>query len=344
MPTLAITQDTISVRMEQAHLELINRPSSGNAEDSPLRLHVPLNDIERVVLIGCPGVSIAIFHRLLNMGIPVSFLSVHHRYLGSLSSENPGNAERRLQQYRRCSDETFRLLVSSELVACKIRNSRRVLQRLSAPRGESAASKQIRVSEELDILRRKVESVPGTMDELRGLEGLAAALYFNRLQDFFPEDLPFVERSRQPPRNEANSLLSWTYSIVLGEIFSRIRVHGLDPYIGVLHSTTFRKPSLALDLLEVFRAPLCDMLVMHLFNHRILRREHFFRSLEEDGVYLKPESRALFFPSYEAAMSRKFLLKSGSAHTCFRSLIDQQVLMMIRVLEDRQDYEFFCMP
>lgn len=344
MPTLAITQDTISVRMEQSHLELINRPSSGDPEDSPVRLHVPLNDIERVVLVGCPGVSIAVFHRLLSLGIPVSFLSAHHRWLGALSSENPGNAERRLLQFRRFSDETFCLLVASELISCKIRNSRRVLQRLSAPRGESADPRQIRISGELEILQKRVEAVPGSMDELRGLEGFAAALYFERLQDFFPEDLPFVERSRRPPKNEANSLLSWTYSVVLGEIFSRIRVHGLDPYLGVLHSTSFQRPSLALDLLEIFRAPLCDMLVMHLFNHRILRREHFQRSLTEEGVYLKPESRALFFPSYEAAMSRMFMLKTGTQHTCFRSLIDQQVLMMIRVLEDRREYEFFCMP
>ena len=343
MPTLAITQDTISVRLEQFHLELINRPPSGDREAPNVRLHVPLHDVDRVVLIGCPGVSIAVLHRLMKMGIPVSFVSAQHRWLGSLSSENPGNAERRILQYKRCCDETFRLFISSELISCKIRNSRRVLQRLSAPRNESSAPRQIRISQDLEQLQRKVEAVPSGMDELRGLEGLAAALYFERLSDFFPPELPFEERSRQPPRNEANSLLSWTYSIVLGELFSQIRIHGLDPYIGVLHATSFHKPSLALDLLELFRAPLCDMLVMHLLNHKILRKEHFIKTVE-NGVYLKPEARALFFPSYESAMTRMFTVKAGTGHTCFRSLLERQVLMMIRILEEQKEYEFFRMP
>ena len=117
----------------------------------------------------------------------------------------------------------------------------------------------------------------------------------------------------------------------------------MDPYIGVLHATSFHKPSLALDLLELFRAPLCDMLVMHLLNHKILRKEHFIKTVE-NGVYLKPEARALFFPSYESAMTRMFTVKAGTGHTCFRSLLERQVLMMIRILEEQKEYEFFRMP
>lgn len=341
MPTLAITGDTVSARLEQNHLELIKRlPDSRELT----RLHVPFYDIERVVLVGNPGISIQVLHKLMRLGIPVAFISAHHQWLGSLSSDNAMNAERRIAQYRNSENQDFRLLVSTELILCKIRNSRRVLQRLSAARKESELPAQQSATDELAAIYRKVERIPESMDALRGYEGLAAAVYFARLSDFFPEDMPFQERSRRPPLNEANSLLSWTYAVVESEIHAAIRAHGLDPYLGFLHETSYNMPSLVLDLIEPLRAPLCDMLVMHLLNHRILRKEHFEFHSEDGGTYLKAEARKDFFPAYEATMTRNFTLTPGDPHVTFRKIIESQIITVLKALEGESSYHFFCMP
>lgn len=343
MPTLAVTRDTVSVRLEQNHLELIQKSPDPSVHGT-IRLHVPFHDIDRVVLTGCPSVSVQVLHKLMRLGIPVAFVSSRHQWLGSLSSENAMNAERRIAQYRTSSDPQFRLQLAAELILCKIRNSRRVLQRLSAARKESASPVQMEASQKLAEICRKVECIPESMDVLRGYEGLAAAVYFARLNDFFPPDLPFAERSRRPPLNEANSLMSWTYSIVESEIHAAIRVHGLDPYLGFLHETSCNMPSLVLDLIEPLRAPLCDMLVMHLLNHKIIRKEHFEFHSEDGGTYLKPDARKDFFPSYEAAMQRNFTLTPGEPHVTFRKIIENQVLAVIKALEGQSPCRFFCMP
>ena len=173
---------------------------------------------------------------------------------------------------------------------------------------------------------------------------MAAACYFRRLGDFFPPELPFVERSRQPPLNAANSILSWSYTIVLGEIETGLRSHGLDVGIGFLHTLEHSMPSLALDLLEPLRAPLCDMLSLHLLNHKILRLEHFRFDSGDGGTYLNDDGKKLFFTAYEQTMTRKFSLNPGGAHTDFRQIIDRQVCSVIRILEGEDDVEFFHMP
>lgn len=103
-------------------------------------------------------------------------------------------------------------------------------------------------------------------------------------------------------------------------------------------------PALALDLLEPLRAPVCDMLTLHLLNHRILRPEHFHHSGPDGGTYLADTGKKLFFPAYEQTMSRKFTLRSAPARLNFRHIIDKQVCSLIKLLEDGKPVEFFLMP
>lgn len=254
------------------------------------------------------------------------------------------NALRRVRQYEATSNAELRRRVASALVEAKIRNSRRVLQRLSASRGESAATAQKNASEALLRLRKSVRRGCFDLDSLRGMEGMAAACYFKRLADFFPEEAPFRERSRRPPLDAANALLSWTYSIVLGEIDACVRLHGLDPGIGFLHALEFSMPSLALDLLEPLRAPLCDSLALALLNRSILRKEHFRVSEEDGGTYLSDEGKPLFFMAYERAMTRKFVCRRGEPRVDFRRVLERQVCSVVRILEGGADADFFVMP
>ena len=342
MPSLILNGDDVSVRTEGLHLEVVRRKPGGEANEF-VRMRVPIVDLDRMVVVGNPGVTLPALLRVARNGVPIFFLSASHRWIGALSPDDNKNAARRVRQYEMAKDEKLALEVARRIVLVKIKNSRRVLQRLSANREQSYNSAQIEAAERLDQLTGLAARV-AAMDELRGVEGMAAAIYFQRLGAFFPEKTPFKERSRRPPKDAANALLSWTYTIVLGEVEAAARSHGLDPCLGFLHAVSHGSPSLALDLLEPLRAPVCDLLALHLLNHKVLTDESFeFRS-EDGGTYLREDARKSFFMSYETSMARKFTVGKDTGHTDFRKVIDDQVVNILKALEGRSDYEFFEMP
>ena len=341
MPPLILTGDTVSVRLESRHLEVIRIVQDGQKPD--MRLRVPLVDIDRVVIVGRPNISIPVLQRLMFDGIPAFFLTARGRWVGALAPDNNRNAARRIRQYEISGDQLMALRVARKIVCAKVRNSRRVLQRLSSNRQESDDPVQQQVNQQLNDLAGQALTAE-SLEELRGLEGLAAARYFARLGQFFPENVPFNGRNRQPPRDPANALLSWTYTILLGEVEGAVRSHGLDACIGFLHAVSHGAPSLALDLLEPLRGPVCDLLALNLLNHKVLTDENFRYNSMDDGFYLKEDSHRAFFIGYENAMTRKFSAAKGEAHTDFRRVIDDSVVAILRAMEGREDFEFFLMP
>jgi len=341
MPPLILSGDTISVRLESKHLEVIRWAEKGVREET--RMKVPIIDIDRVVIIGRPNVTIAVLQRLMLDGVPGYFLTSRGRWIGSLIPDNNKNALRRIRQFQLSGDKEFALGIARKLVRVKIKNSRRVLQRLSANRQATSEYLQRKVDSELNGLADKAESAE-TVESLRGYEGLAAATYFSRLGCFFPDDVPFKERNRRPPKDPANALMSWTYTVLLGEVEGAVRAHGLDACMGFLHDISYGTPSLALDLMEPLRAPVCDLLVLNMLNHNILKKEDFRFDSEHDAYYLKEESHRTFFTSYENAMTRKFSIEKGGAHTDFRKIINDSVVAVLHAMEGRQDFDFFIMP
>ncbi len=343
MPSLILSGDTVSVNLTSERLEVSRRDNGDMFNHIIKKISVPLYDIDRVIIEGRPNISLPTIQRLMSRGIPAFFITSRHQWLGALLPDNNMNAERRIRQYELARNQTFNLQIAKKIVFCKLKNSRRVLQRLSANREQSNYSFQKKTSEQLQHIIEKVEDC-NNIDELRGHEGMGAALYFARLASFFPDTTPFVERSRRPPKNAANALLSWTYAIVQGEIDCAIRKHGLDPCIGFLHSISHGTPSLTVDLLETLRAPLCDMLTLHLFNHKILSDESFEFNSEDGGTYLIQDAKKDFFFSYENSMIRKFTLKKGENHTDFRRIIESQVCNIIKAMEGSNNFDFFVMP
>ena len=341
MPSLVINGETVSVRLESRHVELIKRDPE-DPKAAFIKKKVPLFDVERVVIIGRPGVSIPVLQRLMFMGIPTYFVTSKGRWIGSLTPDNNMNAARRIHQYKLASDKDLSLRIAKKLVYAKIRNSRRVLQRLAANRKQSFDPEQEKTTKALKKYSRRALLVDN-LDSLRGYEGISAATYFSQLASFFPENIPFEERSTRPPKNAANAIMSWTYTIVLGEVEAAVRSHGLDTCIGFLHEVSHGTPSLALDLLEPLRAPLCDLLVMNMLNHNILTDESFEFNAEDGGTYLVDDAKKNFFFSYEMAMNRKFTLKKEDSHTDFRKIIDNSVINILKAMEGK-DFQFFIMP
>jgi len=342
MPSLVISQDTVTVNLHSQHLELVKRKSEESINKYE-RIKVPLIDVDRVIICGRPAVSIPALQKLMKFGIPTFFTTSSGRWIGSLSPDNNMNAERRIRQYELAGNKDFALKISRKIVYAKIRNSRRVLQRLAANREISHHTAHCKA---VDTLKKLYEQSldAENLEILRGYEGYAAATYFAQLGKYFPDDIPFTERNRQPPKDAANALLSWTYAIVQGEIDCIIRSRGLDACIGYLHAVSHGTPSLTLDLLEPLRAPCCDLLVLNILNHKHLTADNFEYRDENGGTYLNQSARKPFFQAYELAMTRKFTPYRGENHVDFRDVIKNQVLALLKGMEGYFEWNFFIMP
>lgn len=340
MPTLYINGRDVEARLDDRRVALEHFNYSKNDLES---FTVPLFDVERVVLIGYPKISMQLLHHFIYQKIPVFFLSPHGRWVSSMLPNVNGSALRRLRQYDAARDRDVSLMAAKQVIYAKIRNMRRVLQRLAANRSISEENDQRDACNSLQSLTLQVNDAESTAS-VRGFEGMATAIYFRRLAVFFPPELPFVSRNRRPPRDAANAILSWTYAVVLAEIEAEIRTAGLDPCLGFLHEVSYGRPSLALDLLEPLRAPLGDLLALNLLNHKLLRPEHFENNPDDGGVYLKNSSRKLFFSEYEQYMERFFAATKGGSRVTFRRVIKTMVNTVCEMIETGQEPQFFLMP
>ena len=340
MPSLILSGHNVGAKARSKHLDIMRWETE---KDPPIRARVPLNDLDRVVLVGRPRITILVLQRLMRRGIPCYFTTSTGRWIGSLSPDNNLNAARRIRQYEVAKDKKLALRIARRLVQIKVLNSRRVLQRLAANRSESEADEQREITTDLKKLVLPITRSE-TLDELRGYEGLAAAKYFSRLSAFFPREVPFEGRSRRPPKNPANALLSWTYTILMGEVDCCVRSHGLDPCLGFLHGISHGTPSLSLDLLEPLRAPVCDLLALNLLNHKILTKDSFEYNVDSGGYLLKRDSHKDFFFAYEKHITRKFRIRPGEPHVDFRQVIESQVGAILKALAGEDDFDFFKMP
>ncbi len=338
MATLVINKKSMCVKLESDHVVI-----SDHAEPQQAASIVPLANIEKVVVIGQPAISFAVLVRFMEKGIPCTFLSGTGKWRGAIGFDKGYFAGRRMRQYEMVKDQKFCLRVAKHLIRAKIGNSRRVIQRLLANRKmkETDEIKSHRI--ELDAMLKAVDASDGA-DDLRGIEGIAAVHYFAVLRNFMPEEMRFNGRNRRPPRDPVNALLSWTYSIILEEVIGAIRSHGLDVSVGVLHADKNHSPSLALDLIEPLRTGCCDLLVLNLINHKILRNEHFDTDHETQGVYLNENGRKAFFQVYEQTMRRKFIMPGSNERTDLRQVIDYQVCQYVKMLEHGMDASFFTLP
>jgi CRISPR-associated protein Cas1 len=181
-----------------------------------------------------------------------------------------------------------------------------------------------------------------TLDTLRGYEGTAAGRYFEAFGAFFPEHCPFEYRSRRPPHNAVNAILSFAYTMLCSELECHLHATGLDPAIGFLHEPADRRPSLALDLLEPFRAPVADALALDLVSHGQLKpKEHF--ETRDGGVFLNMEGRKRFFVAYERRLGREYHSEQTGVRTTLRAEMRRQAVVVKQAVLNDEVFEPFLM-
>lgn len=257
----------------------------------------PLHTLDGVVCFGRVGCSPMCLAACAEGGVSVSFLSEHGRFLASVQGPTAGNVLLRRKQYRAADDPAVTLGIARNIVAAKLANARTVLVRAARDAGPAEATRRDVLLAQAKKLAASLVELPGAgdLDAVRGLEGEAATRYFrafDALQSVppTPDGFAFTRRSRQPPLDRINALLSFLYTLLLHDIRSACEATGLDPCVGYLHADRPGKPSLALDLMEEFRPVLADRLAFSLINRRQLRPEGF-QVQEGGGVVLDDATR-----------------------------------------------------
>jgi CRISPR-associated protein Cas1 len=247
------------------------------------RLRLPVHTIEGLVCWGQVLCSSPVLALCCEHGVGISYLTEQGRFLARVHGAVSGNVLLRRQQYRTADNDQAALPIVRAIVTAKIANSRVVL--LRAARESSDASRQDRLREAADRLSWTGIEVmrAATIDEARGHEGMGGQIYFSVFDDMIigdRESFHFGGRSRRPPRDRVNALLSFIYALLRHDVESALEGVGLDPAVGFLHTDRPGRPSLALDLMEELRSSLADRLALTLINRRQVQGDGF---VEQDG-------------------------------------------------------------
>jgi CRISPR-associated protein Cas1 len=252
-------------------------------------LRVPIHTLEGIVCVGLVSISPALMGFCAESRVGVSFLTEHGRFLARIQGPIHGNVLLRREQYRRADDESASAALARAYLLAKVANCRTSV--LRAAREHPSATLDaacLQLAQSLRLLER-----PASLDALRGVEGDAARTYFSVFDELIlhqKDDFFFRERSRRPPLDNMNALLSFLYVMLAHDLSSALETVGLDPAVGFLHRDRPGRAGLALDLMEELRPVLTDRLAISLVNRRQVAGNGFTRS-ESGGVVMSDATR-----------------------------------------------------
>ena len=284
--------NTLFVNTPESYLRLDNDTLRIMLGDET-RLRVPLHHLEAVVCFGRVGLSVPLMHRLADEAIALVLLDDHGRFKARLEGGVSGNVLLRRAQHIQSMNSAFTLDLARAFVAGKVKNARQVLLRGARDaKSEADAATLTRGTQDLAATLRDLPAATD-LDVLRGLEGEAARQYFACLSTLVRPDMrahfSMDGRTRRPPRDRFNALLSFLYAMWMNDCRSALEAAGLDPQVGFLHVLRPGRAALALDLMEEFRAH-ADRLALTLVN-RAQVTEKDFALREGGGVTLLSDGR-----------------------------------------------------
>ena len=261
----------------------------------------PLHTLQNIVSFSYAGASPALMGACAKRDVGLAFCSPRGRFLARVGGESRGNVLLRRAQYRAADDPSQSCRIARSMIFGKLHNARWSIERTKRDHG-------LRVDcGRLDAASRRIQGLlepvleETDLDSLRGLEGIGAAAYFEVLDEMIlsgKEDFFFHERSRRPPLDRVNALLSFAYSLLAHDCASALEAVGLDSYVGFLHRDRPGRTSLALDLMEELRPCLADRFVLTLINNRVVKASDFL-SAENGAVLLTDDGRKAFLQRWQ---------------------------------------------
>ena len=288
-----------------------------------------LIDVSQVVLQGGVYITSPALHELMARGIPVTWLSYGGWFLGHTIGLGHKNVELRSAQYRASFDERRCLVLARGLVVAKIRNQRTLLRR-NWKRGEIAEELLSQFRQDIDAAERARD-----LSQLLGHEGNAAARYFRNFREMISgqgETMPFdfERRTRRPPTDPVNALLSYAYSLLARSMAVTLTAVGFDAYRGFYHQSRYGRPSLALDMMEPFRPLLADSAVLMALNNGEVGPDDFVHA--GGAVNLNERGRRSFIAAFERRMSQEITHPIFGYAAQYRQIVEIQARLLGRHL------------
>ena len=261
--------------------------------DGKEAFRVPIHNLESIVCFGYQGASPGLMGLCAENNVGLTFLGANGYFLARVQGKVQGNVLLRKKQYRISDNEEKSLEVARNFIIGKIVNSRSIVERASREYKDNVDQASLKsVSDSLKVKATTLEKC-STLDELMGEEGDAARVYFSVFDQLIvsqKEDFFFKERSRRPPRDNLNALLSFLYTLLVHDVQSALESVGLDPYVGFLHQDRPGRPSLALDLMEELRPYLADRLALSLVNRKQINGKGFLGKVST-GIVMDSDTR-----------------------------------------------------
>ena len=254
---------------------------------------IPLHTLENIVIFSYKGATPALMGKCEEYGIPICFFTPRGKYLAGIGASVKGNVCLRRTQYRYADDDEKSLSLSRNMILGKIHNSRQVLLRACRDHPMQVDIDRLCIS--ADKLEEYLQQAKGVnnKDTLRGIEGLSASGYFSVFNELVlrkKNSFEFTGRSKRPPLDRINAMLSFAYVLLANECASALLSVGLDPYVGFFHVDRPGRKSLALDLMEEFRSVYADRFVLTMINNQVISEDDF--EMQENGaVFIKDGAR-----------------------------------------------------
>lgn len=307
-------------------------------------LQAPIHTLGGIVCFGQISCSPFLMGFCAENNVTITFLTEYGYFLANVYGKTSGNVLLRREQYRRADDAIFSANLARVFITGKVANCRTVLKRLTRDHSEKVPLDSLeRAGRNLSYSLEQLQK-ESSLDVLRGIEGDSAHTYFGVFKHLIvtqKDDFRFKERSRRPPLDEVNCLLSFLYTLLTHDMRSALETVGLDPQVGYLHRDRPGRPGLALDMIEEMRPFLADRLALSLINREQVRKKGFSRS-ESGAVLMDDETRKAVLVAYQNRKQEEIMHPFLKENMPIGLLFYVQALLFARYLRgDLDGYPVF---
>jgi len=291
--TLFVTQPNVYLSLDGDNIVLLKGKENLG--------RVPLHNLESIVAFGYTGASPALMGYCADNHISIVFLTMNGRYLARVIGESRGNVVLRKKQYRISDNEEDSTLIARNFIVGKVFNNKWIIERMTRDHPLRINVEQFKeVSEQLTTIINEV-MICTNLESLRGWEGQAATTYnkvFDQMILQQADNFYFKLRTRRPPQDNVNAMLSFAYILLANDVTSALETVGLDAYVGFLHRDRPGRASLALDVMEELRGIYADRFVLTLINNKVMQSTDFMKK-QNGAVLIKDEARKKFLSAWQ---------------------------------------------
>jgi CRISP-associated protein Cas1 len=325
--------NTLYVQTQGTYLHLDHETLKLQVEKQT-KLQVPLHHLGGIMAFGNVMISPFLIHRCAEDGRSLVWLSEHGRFRARLAGSTTGNVLLRRAQHAVLDQPEMTLAIARYMVAGKLQNARTVLMRSAREAKTESDRNALKAAAQIHADSIQSAEKATDLEKLRGIEGYAAKSYFAAFSSMVRlnrDVFEFRERSRRPPKDPINALLSFVYTLLVNECVAACEGVGLDPQLGFLHTLRPGRPALALDLMEELRAPIADRMVLTLINRGQITPDDF---VDRPGgaIYLSEDGRKTLLTAYQKRKQEELLHPVVNEHTPLGLVAHVQARLLARHL------------